>query len=277
MKNPLVSVNIRTLNSGQTLTDTLLSVKSQTYLHIEVIISDGYSSDNTVEIAKKFGAKINYAKKLGDARYKNYINSKGKYIFSLDSDQILDKKVIQTCVELCEKKGIDAVIISEKSVLKEGTLVEKLIAFDKWVIDQNRDSSTLFGTMFPRFFRRKLFDDLDWPKGLAVFDDIILYDKLLKKRPKVKYIPSPSIWHHEVTSWGTYIKKWYRYGKGYFDAFKGAPFTVTTHSFPRRIYFSKVAFSRPHYFLGLLLLYFVKISAAGAGVISYFIESSIKK
>ena len=64
MNQPLVSVNIRTFNSEKTLEKTLKSVKDQTYPNIEIVVSDGYSKDNSVEIAKKFDAKINFADKL---------------------------------------------------------------------------------------------------------------------------------------------------------------------------------------------------------------------
>jgi len=270
---PLASVNIRTYNSEKTLGKTLDSVRKQSYQNIEIVVSDGYSKDRSVEIAKKYKARVNYAQKLGDARYKNYEKSKGKYILSLDSDQVLDSSVIESCVMLCEEKKFDAVTISEKSLVGSGTLLEKLIAYDKWVIDQSKDADADFGTACPRFFRKKLFDSLKWPEGLAVFDDTILYKELLKNGAKVAYLSEHSVRHHEVSSWIVFFKKFIRYGKGYPNAFKSQPSTIAAHSLPRRSYFSKAALSKPHYFLGLLLLYLVKGLAAGTGVISYFIEN----
>lgn len=264
----LVSVNIRTFNSAGTLTKTLQSVKDQSYSNIETVVSDGYSKDESVKIAKSYGAKINYVHKLGDARFENYRKSKGKYLLSLDSDQILDSKVIEECVNLCEKKGFDAVTISEKSLIKNGTILEKLIAYDKWVIDQNKDADVKFGTACPRFFKKKLFDNLKWPKGLAVFDDTILYAEILKKGAKVAYLSEHSVRHHEVSSWIILFKKFIRYGRGYSNAFRSQPSTIAAHSLPRRSYFSRAAFTKPHYFLGLLVLYVVKAIAASIGVLA---------
>ncbi len=267
----LVSVSIRTLNSAKTLEKTLRSVTDQTYRNFEIIVSDGRSTDNTVEIARKYGARVHYVEKLGDARYQDYKISRGKYLLSLDSDQILDRRVIEKCVELCEEKGFDAVTISEQSIIQNGTLLEKLIAYDKWVIDQNKDADAKFGTACPRFFKKELFNTLKWPKGLAVFDDTILYAELLKNGAKVAYLSEQSIRHHEVSSWIVFFKKFIRYGKGYSNAFKSQPSTIAAHSLPRRSYFSKAALTKPHYFFGLLLLYLVKGVAAGIGVLSYFI------
>lgn len=268
----LVSVNIRTFNSEKTLEKTLQSVKNQTYRNFEIIVSDGRSTDNSIDIAKRYGARVHYVEKLGDARYKDYQKSRGKYLLSLDSDQVLDSRVIEKCVDLCEKKGFDAVTISEKSIVQKGTLLEKLIAYDKWVIDQNKDADATFGTACPRFFKKELFDTLKWPKGLAVFDDTILYAELIKNGAKVAYLSKPSIRHHEVSSWIVLFKKFIRYGKGYPNAFKSQPSTIAAHSLPRRSYFSKAALTKPHYFFGLLILYIVKVSAAAMGAFSSMLQ-----
>lgn len=57
---PSLSVVIATYNSEKTLMPCLRSIRNQTYPSgkIELIISDGGSTDNTVRLAKTFGAKI---------------------------------------------------------------------------------------------------------------------------------------------------------------------------------------------------------------------------
>lgn len=272
---PLVSVNIRTYNSGKTLRATLESIKKQSHKNIEIIISDGFSKDNSIEIAREFGAKVHSADKLGDARYQNYLKSKGKYIFSVDSDQTLDTKLVEVCVYECEENKFDALIIAEKSIMHQGTFLEKLLQYDKWVVDQNQDSHAVFGTACPRFFKKTLLSGIDWPKELSIFDDTLLYSQLLSKGAKVKYIANHFINHREVTSWKIFIKKFYRYGKGYVEALKVKPGTIAAHSLPRRSYFSKAAISKPHYFMGLLLLYFVKASAASLGALSSIASSTL--
>lgn len=274
---PLVSVNVRTYNSGRTLRGTLESVKKQSYKNIEIIISDGYSKDNTISIAKEFDAKIDYADKLGDARYQAYVNSKGKYVFSVDSDQVLDAKLIEACVYECEVNKYNALIIAEKSFLRKGTLLEKILQYDKWIIDQTHDSDAVFGTACPRFFKRDLLKDVKWPKELSIFDDTVLYSQLINKGAKVKYISDQFITHNEVTSWIVFAKKFFRYGKGYIRALKTKPLTIAAHSLPRRSYFSKLAFSKPHYFLGLMVLYSVKVSAATVGALSAILSGVFSK
>lgn len=273
----LVSVNIRTLNSAKTLEETLRSIKNQTYDNIEIVIADGGSQDKTVEIAKSYEAKVHYADKIGDARYSNYKASSGKYVLSIDSDQILSLGLIKECVKLCENQGADALIISEKSDIQKNTILERLIAYDKWIIDASKDFDAIFGTACPRFFRKSILSDINWPKKLTMFDDAILYSEILKKNARVEYVSNQSITHHEVTSFWVFIRKFYRYGKGYFRSLNAEPSTVLAHSFPRRSYFSKKAFKKPHYFFGLFFLYSVKVLAASSGALSYFVEELLNK
>ena len=54
MKNTLVSIGIITYNSEKTILETLNSAYNQTYKNIELIISDDFSHDNTVNICKEW-------------------------------------------------------------------------------------------------------------------------------------------------------------------------------------------------------------------------------
>lgn len=51
-KNPLVSIIVITYNSAKFVLETLESAKAQTYQNIELIVSDDFSADSTVEICR---------------------------------------------------------------------------------------------------------------------------------------------------------------------------------------------------------------------------------
>lgn len=90
---PLVSVVIPTLNSRDVLKKCLNSIKNQNYPNesIEIIISDGGSTDNTIKIAKEYGALVTENKlKTGEAgKAVGIKNASGDFIALIDSDNIL--------------------------------------------------------------------------------------------------------------------------------------------------------------------------------------------
>lgn len=53
-KNPLVTVGVLTYNSSRTVLETLDSIKAQSYRNIELVVSDDASTDNTVELCRKW-------------------------------------------------------------------------------------------------------------------------------------------------------------------------------------------------------------------------------
>ncbi len=54
MKNPLISVVIPNYNHAQFLEKRIESVLNQTYKNIEIILLDDKSTDNSIDIIKKY-------------------------------------------------------------------------------------------------------------------------------------------------------------------------------------------------------------------------------
>ena len=72
---PLITIVTVTFNMGQHLESTIQSVLNQTYENIDYIIIDGNSSDNTVDIIKKYqspadASKYFYTRNGGAAAYR---------------------------------------------------------------------------------------------------------------------------------------------------------------------------------------------------------------
>lgn len=86
-----VSIVIPTLNEEKNLPIVLKSVKD--YMRkvgkksYEIIVVDGYSSDRTVEIARKFGAKVIFDRVgKGSALRKGLKEAKGEIVITMDAD-----------------------------------------------------------------------------------------------------------------------------------------------------------------------------------------------
>ena len=91
---PLVSVIMPTYNQGRYIYEAIQSVLSQTYRHLELIIIDNYSTDETERAIAKFQdhrvkySKFNNEGIIAASRNQGIKLAQGDYIAFLDSDDI---------------------------------------------------------------------------------------------------------------------------------------------------------------------------------------------
>jgi glycosyltransferase involved in cell wall biosynthesis len=98
-KRPLITIITVTKNSEKFLEATIKSVTNQTNKNFEYILIDGGSTDNTLNIIKKYQNKINYwvsedDKGIYSAFNKGLSLSQGGYIGFVNSDDKLKKKAL---------------------------------------------------------------------------------------------------------------------------------------------------------------------------------------
>ncbi|MDQ0640903.1 glycosyltransferase involved in cell wall biosynthesis [Pedobacter sp. W3I1] len=99
-KIPKISIITPTFNQGQFIEQTIISVLNQNYENLEYIIIDGGSTDNTLDIIKKYGDKLTYwisEPDFGqtDAINKGYKIATGDIINWLNSDDYLHKNALK--------------------------------------------------------------------------------------------------------------------------------------------------------------------------------------
>jgi len=107
----LISVIMPTLNSDKTIRMALESIRKQDFDQnlIEILVVDGGSSDNTLDIAREFNCRIisNPEVQPEFAKYHGILDASGKYAVFLDSDEVLDNKyAMQNRVNIFEKENI---------------------------------------------------------------------------------------------------------------------------------------------------------------------------
>lgn len=91
-ENPLVSVIIPIYNAGRYLAEAIESVQSQTYRPVEIIAIDDGSTDDSAEVARRFGSSVLYRfqANAGPAAARNLgvDLSQGAFLSFLDADDL---------------------------------------------------------------------------------------------------------------------------------------------------------------------------------------------
>ena len=89
-----ISIIVPSFNQGQFLEETFLSIINQNCPEVEIIVMDGGSTDNSVEIIKKYEKHIAYWQSKKDNGQSDAINqgfrkATGEYVTWLNSDDVL--------------------------------------------------------------------------------------------------------------------------------------------------------------------------------------------
>ena len=118
--NPFFSIITVVLNNEKFIEQTIKSVLNQRYKNFEYIIIDGGSTDNTIEIIKKYKKNIDYwvsekDKGLYDAFNKGMSVAKGEFIGIINSDDLYTKNSLSIISKYAfNNKKIDFIFGSVK-------------------------------------------------------------------------------------------------------------------------------------------------------------------
>ncbi len=106
-EKPLVSIVTPSFNQGRFLKRTIESVLQQDYPHIEYIVMDGGSTDQSREILQSYNGKLEWVSESdrgqAHAINKGFARSRGQIRAYLNSDDILYPGAVGTVVDFFEK------------------------------------------------------------------------------------------------------------------------------------------------------------------------------
>ncbi len=129
----MISFIIPTLNEERIIEKTLKCLSSYGG-EKEIIVSDGYSKDKTIEIAKKYGVVVehdgSFRQTIGEGRNMGANIAKGDFLVFIDADifipepDIFFKKALK---DFAEKKDLVALTVKINVFLEMETLGDKIV------------------------------------------------------------------------------------------------------------------------------------------------------
>lgn len=262
-KQPLVSVIVPARNSEITIGRCLNSIRKQDYQRVEIIVVDNHSSDNTRGVANEYGARV-YLKGPERGAQVNFgvKQALGKYVYRVDSDFVLQPSVIREAVEICEKKGYDAIAIHNTS--------DPSVSFWAKVRKVERDcyrEDEL--NVAARFMKKEAFDSVGgFDESLVAGEDYDIHNKLLRHSAKIGRIKSQEIHIGEPRTLAEIVRKHYFYGKsiGHFIS-KNSDKALKQLS-PIRVSYVREAYAflrEPELIIGFTIYQFVRYTATAIG------------
>ncbi|MGN1362792.1 MAG: glycosyltransferase [Methanobrevibacter sp.] len=197
-----VSVIIPVFNTENYLKECLNSIINQTLEDIEIICINDGSTDNSLEILNEYAnkdsrIKVYSEKNKGQGAARNlglkYVN--GKYIYFMDSDDILKDTALEETYTLCEEKSLDFIIFkltsyneNAKKKYNEDYYEMSLLEKFKGKIFNYKDLDDLIFEIpvspVNKLINAEFFKNLNikFPEGLIFEDNPIFWDVLFNAK-----------------------------------------------------------------------------------------------
>lgn len=207
------SVIIPSYNNGKWIGKCLESIINQTYQDFEIIVVDDISTDDSVDIIKKYLREqdtliVNESKRMnGGTRNVGILKAKGEYIICIDSDDwFIDNKVFE---DINNKLNGEDICFMGYVVYKGETSLS-ITNRHKTVESSLTDITCAIWT---KVVKTKLLKETLFPEG-TLFEDRIQHYRLLLKQPSITNLGREAIvWNrtnlnsisgHNTDLWNTY-------------------------------------------------------------------------
>lgn len=142
-KNPAISVIVPMYNTEKYIGECLTSLANQTFHNFEIIVADDCSTDNSRAVVENFFAQFGNRLKLmmlspnsghpGIPRNFAMAEACGKYVYFLDSDDLLTETAFEELYDVAEKFNADVVHPERSFALfwKDGQICADTVSFQE--------------------------------------------------------------------------------------------------------------------------------------------------
>ena len=190
----LLSVIIPTYNSLNTLLRCIDSVLKQTYNHIEIIVIDDASTDDTSNVKSTYYSeeyRVLYFRNAhslgpGGARHRGYMESRGDYVVYIDHDDFYtEPRFFEIALSIFEKYPELAFVSGNtKHYYEQSGKYESVPLYKTGIVD-NKEYISGFGiiyskptSVFSSVFNKEILKQADF-NNLKIMEDYLIYLKAL--------------------------------------------------------------------------------------------------
>ncbi|MDT2660059.1 glycosyltransferase family 2 protein [Enterococcus hulanensis] len=200
--NDLISLIVPVYNVELYLEQCLSSITKQSYRNIEIIIVNDGSTDNSIEIAKKFRILdhriVIYSKQnggLASARNYGFSKSNGDYVIFIDSDDYISHRHVENLYKTLMTHNADIAVSKMQLVDTKGKAVRLSCKDSGNIIELSRIDAlkSLFlqkkfdNSASAKIYKRRFCEEYQFPEGKLYEDFAIIY-KMFMVAEKVVYI-----------------------------------------------------------------------------------------
>jgi len=209
-KPKMISVIIPTKNEAANIGRCLKSIFGNGYNRVEVIVVDQQSTDNTVGLAKRMGAKVvsvpQTAGYLPPSASRNigFERSSGQYIYHLDADMELEKGLLEEVAEIFKDQKVVGLVVPETDV-----------PLNFWARGKAMERSFYKNTPMEaaRISRRQVFAKTQYSSEISAGEDWYIHS-LIKKFGQMSRT-TKTVYHYLGSmTLGRELNKKMQYGKG---------------------------------------------------------------
>ncbi len=202
----LISVIIPVYNVENYLRECLDSICNQTFEDIEVICIDDGSTDSSLEILKEYQNKDkrfrifeNDHEGPSGARNTGLDNAEGKYIYCMDSDDIIELDAFEKLYNLSEEKSLDMVIFKlinfdDETKEKYPTAYYDMEYLSESVKDEVFSYSDIREHVYEvpvslpgKFFKSEILSDIRFVEGI-IFEDNPFFVEVLFNCQRIYFL-----------------------------------------------------------------------------------------
>lgn len=178
----LVSILVPMYNVEDYLARCLKSLVKQTYEPIEIILIDDGSTDGTMDIARDYMRRYRNIRLftyenagISTARNRALKHATGDYIMFVDSDDYIERNMVQEMMKIMIKQGCDIVVCGFVHEWKYASLYRKVCPKGTMTsleaLHSLVENKGMNNYPWAKLYKRSCFKDVNFPEEVKGFED----------------------------------------------------------------------------------------------------------